>query len=469
MELSNLIFEKDIIAYLIENPSHTRDIAQVLTPHVFTNDTLQLSYICCIELFEFKGTFGRSDLFRSLKSKGIEKEANQILTITSDGIIDIQQTMNTLNEMYHKRKLVDTSHKIIDMISAGIDSEGIYYSIEEMINKSDSENFFNQEVLDSSKIFDEVIEDYTEYVGKEKISGVTTGSRGLDYVTGGWKEGLAVIGARPSMGKTIVGLDFAKQSAKSGVPTLYVSLEMNSKDLFQRLISSECPEFSYTDLMNYRMSREDIDKIQNSKAKELKDLPLYIYDSDNRDVNYIVNLITTQARRNKVRMVVIDYLQLMKDSLIKDQSDFAQVSSISNKIQKLTRKLNIPIIALSQLSRNVEGRADKRPMLSDIRSSGNIEQDASIVIGLHRPSYYTEDTEYSELSDDEKHLLEFVVLKNRNGQTGTTKRYVDVKTNRVSDTYDLYEFGNEPYKVVFSDSKINEIPNEFDTENYEEF
>lgn len=468
MDLTNEIFERDLIAYLIENPSHTEDIAKVLTPHVFTQEVLQVAYIACIELYEFKGTFGRADLFRALKSKGIESEANQILTINSDGIIEIDKTMSTLNELHHKRKLLQASHDIVDSLSKGIDSEGIYYQIEEMISKNDNENFFNQEVIDSSKVFDEVIQDYEEYVGKEKISGVTTGSRALDYVTGGWKEGLVVIGARPSMGKTIVGLDLAKQSSKAGVPTLYVSLEMNGKDLFQRLISSEVPEFAYTDLMNYRMKREDIDRIKTKASKGLKELPLFIYDSDNRDVNYIVNLITTQVRRNKVGFVVIDYLQLMKDSLIRDQSDFAQVSSISNKVQKLTRKLGIPIVALSQLSRNVEGRADKRPMLADIRSSGNIEQDASIVIGLHRPAYYQDDTEYSELSEDEKHLIEFVVLKNRNGQTGTTKRYIDIKTNRVSDTYDLYSFERMP-SIDYKDSVINKINSTFDTETYEEF
>lgn len=468
MELDNVFLERDIISYILENPSHTEDIAKVLTPHVFTDSTLQLSYIACIELYEFKGVFGRSDLFRALKSKGVDKEANQILTIATDGIIDIQATMDRVNELYHRRKLLDASHKVIELLSSGQNSEGIYYTLEELITKNNEENFFNTEVVDSSKVFDNVIQDYEEFVGKEKISGVTTGSRTLDYATGGWKEGLIVIGARPSMGKTIVGLDLAKQSAKSGMPTLYISLEMNSKDLFQRLISSEVPEFSYTDLMNYRMTREDIDRIKESTAKGLKELPLYIYDSDNRDVNYLVNLITTQTRRNKIKMVVIDYLQLMKDSLIKDQSDFAQVSSISNKVQKLTRKLGLPIVALSQLSRNVESRGDKRPMLADIRSSGNIEQDASIVIGLHRPSYYQDDIDYEQMSDEEKHLLEFVVLKNRNGQTGITKRYVDVKTNRISDVYDLYDFDRLP-RIDYKDSKINEIPNGFDSETYEEF
>lgn len=466
MELIDLFAEKDVVAYVLENPSSLPDTKKIIKEVVFSNDHLKQIYLACVELYEQQNTFTRSEVFRLLKSKNQEEVGKDMLKIRVEGFLELEPTLEKLNDLFHKRRILETSHSLTDMIAEGKDAGEIYLRLSNLLEKVESDNIYDADVFDSSELFDEVLEDYDKYVGNEKISGVTTGSRSLDYITGGWKEGLIVIGARPSMGKTIVGLDIAKQSAKSGIPTFFVSLEMNGKDLFQRLISSEMPEFAYSDLMNYRIAREDIDRIKVSKAKSLKELPLFIYDSDNRDVNFLMGIITAQVRKNKIGLIVIDYLQLMRDSQIKDQSDFAQVSNISNKIQKLTRRLNIPIVALSQLSRQVEGRADKRPMLADIRSSGNIEQDASIVIGLHRPAYYQDDEEYNSLTEEEKHLLEYIILKNRNGQTGLTKRYVDVKTNRVSDTFDLYKFEDTPFKVDFKNSKINQIPNEFDSEDY---
>lgn len=469
MELIDIYAEKDIVAYLLENPSSLPDIKKSLRPQALSNETLKHAYLSCIELYEQKDTFTRAEVFRDLKSKNLEADGKEILKIRVDGILNTDEVVNRLNDLLHKRRLLDTSHQVTDMIAENVDAGSIYMKLAILMEGMEAESIYDVDILSSDEIFERVIKNYEECVGNEKISGVTSGSRLLDYATGGWKEGLVVIGARPSMGKTIVGLDVAKVSAKAGTPTLYISLEMNSIDLYQRLISSEVPQFTYSDLMNYRMNREDIERIKQSKARMLKELPLFIYDSDNRDVNFIANIITAQVRRNKVGLVVIDYLQLMRDSQIKDQSDFAQVSSISNKIQKLTRKLNIPIIALSQLSRNVEGRGDKRPMLADIRSSGNIEQDASIVIGLHRPAYYHDDDSYETLSEDDKHLLEYIILKNRNGQTGITRRYVDVKTNRVSDSFDLYKFEDKPFEIQYKNSKINEIDNGFESEEYEPF
>jgi replicative DNA helicase len=141
------------------------------------------------------------------------------------------------------------------------------------------------------------------------------------------------------------------------------------------------------------------------------------------------------------------------------------VSSVSNKIQKLTRKLNIPIIVLSQLSRTIESRGDKRPSLSDLRSSGNIEQDASIVIGLFRPDYYAiaEARASNQPEPEMTHILDYVILKNRNGRTGSAERYCDIMTNRVNDDKEmLFRFAQPD--IIYKDSKINELPNNFEKE-----
>jgi hypothetical protein len=148
---------------------------------------------------------------------------------------------------------------------------------------------------------------------------------------------------------------------------------------------------------------------------------------------------------------------------MRGQDDFTQVSSVSNKIQKLTRKLNIPIICLSQLSRGAEGRSDKRPQLSDIRSSGNIEQDASVVIGLYRPYYYAQaEARANNLpAPQNDYTLEFILLKNRDGMTGGVLRYCDVTTNRVTDEQDeLFRFtAMEP---AYKNSVISKMEVDFD-------
>ncbi|KAF2379334.1 hypothetical protein BSN82_17130, partial [Acinetobacter baylyi] len=120
---------------------------------------------------------------------------------------------------------------------------------------------------------------------------------------------------------------------------------------------------SSADIKANRITQEDVQKIRRSNARELKALPIFFYDSDNRDINYLSMVLTTECRKNKIDIVVIDYMQLIRDNQMRGQDDFSQVSSVSNKIQKLTRKLNIPIICLSQLSRGAEGRSDKRPQL----------------------------------------------------------------------------------------------------------
>jgi replicative DNA helicase len=334
--------------------------------------------------------------------------------------------------------------------------------IEQGVTKIEK-NFVSTEVFSLGDVYDNVMDKLELNAGNVKFSGIDTGSRKLNYALGGWQEGMIVIAARPSMGKTIVGLDFAKASAKAGKRVLFLSLEMPKESLMYRYISSEAPEYKYSDIKANRITQEDVKKIRVSNARELKSLPIFFYDSDNRDINYLSMVLTTECRKNKIDIVVIDYMQLIRDNQMRGQDDFSQVSSVSNKIQKLTRKLGIPIVCLSQLSRGAEGRSDKRPQLSDIRSSGNIEQDASVVIGLYRPYYYAQaDARANNLPvPDMDYTLEFIILKNRDGMVGSVIRYCDVTTNRITDEQDeLFRFtAQEP---AYKNSVIASIEPDFD-------
>lgn len=461
--LIDTLLEKDLVAYMLEYPHNTKEISSMLSPEAFTDALFEASYLACIELSQTNGTFTRADIFRLVKSRNKDLEASKILTLRPERSVDYEEACVELSQLLGRRKLNDMALSVFEMIQDGSSVDDIQVVIS---SSSEEINEVNKTtaVVDISRLYDETIESLAMNAGKTKISGVDTGSRQLNYTFGGWQDGnMIVIAARPSAGKTIVGLDFAKKAAIAGSPTLVVSLEMPASHLMYRFISSEASEYKYSDLGAYRVTPEDIDTIRQSDARRLKGLPIYFYDGDNRDINYLSNIITAQVRQHKIKLVVIDYLQLMRDGLIKDMSDFAQVSSISNKIQKLARKLNIPIIVLSQLSRAVEQRNDKRPQLSDIRSSGNVEQDASIVIGLYRPHYYALQEAKANGQPEPTKIdttIEFVVLKNRNGRTGTVYRHCDIMTNRVEDEEtQLMTF--DEMKPLYSNSVLSSVDSDF--------
>jgi len=472
LELFDTLLESDLTSYLVEHPHYTTDAKKIISEEVFADSLNKAVFSACVELSETQNVFTRSDIFRLVKSKKIQGINDvAILSLRPKRMIDLGEVCLELKELYAKRILFNISSNINAMLIDGADVNTIRGVIDAESDTLDSKVDSNNEVVSIASVFDSTISLLEQNAGKAKFSGVDTGSRQLNYSLGGWQAGMIVIAARPSAGKTIVGLDFAKVAGMSGKNVLLLSLEMPKESLMNRFISSEASEFTYADLGAYRLSQDDINKIKDSDATNLKRLPIYFYDSDNRDINYLSSIVISECRKHKIDIVIIDYIQLIRDNQIKDQSDFAQVSSVSTKIQRLTRKLNIPIICLSQLSRTVESRNDKRPQLSDIRSSGNIEQDASIVIGLYRPHYYALTEARANGTPEPTEIdttLEFVILKNRNGMTGSIIRHCDVLTNRVSDSAEeLFRFA-EP-KVIYQDSQINTIPNNFDNTNVAPF
>lgn len=463
--IQDLLLEEDFISYLLENSHQVADAIKVTNQHSFTDALFSASYSACVELFNDGKVFNRYDVFRLLKSK--EKElgidSSQVLSLLPKRSVDVFQVGTELKELFNKRTAFELSHAIQQSIADGNDMSAISSIIENGL-ESLTESESSSEIYSIDGLYDSVMDKMQANAGVTKFSGIDTGSRKLNYALGGWQEGMTVIAARPGMGKTIVGLEHAKYASLSGKRVLFLSLEMPKESLMYRYISSEAHEFKYSDLKANRITQEDVSKIRNSNARMLKQLPIFFYDSDNRDVNYLSSILKAEVRKNKIEMVVIDYLQLIRDNQMKDQSDFTQVSSVSNKVQKLSRSLKIPIIALSQLSRSIEGRTNRTPMLSDLRSSGNIEQDAIVVIGLYRDDYY----KYNDAKTNGQavapmdNTLKYNILKNRDGEVGDIVRYVDVRTNRVADTEDeLFRFENPV--VEFQTSALNTMENNFDT------
>jgi replicative DNA helicase len=252
------------------------------------------------------------------------------------------------------------------------------------------------------------------YTTGADVTGVPSGFRDLDGITAGFQAGnLVVLAARPSMGKSALGLSIASHVAvREQLPCAFFSLEMSRQEIAQRLMCMEGKVDSHK-IRTGKLSKEDWPRLAKACAT-LESIPLYVDDTPALSLLELRSRAQTVKRREpRLALIVVDYLQLMTvgGSV---ESRLQEVSTISRGLKEIARDLATPVLALSQLSRAVEQRTDKRPMLSDLRESGGIEQDADVVMFIYRDDYYNKDS-------DQEGLAEVHVAKHRNGPTDTVK------------------------------------------------
>ncbi len=251
------------------------------------------------------------------------------------------------------------------------------------------------------------------------LSGLSSGFRDLDKYTSGWQNSdLIIIAARPAMGKTAFVLSMALNIAKMNNPIAVFSLEMSNLQLVNRLISNAC-ELGGEKIKSGNLSQLEWNQLL-TRMQTLQGLPLYVDDTSSLSIMELRSKARRLVREHGVRMIIIDYLQLMTAGGLKLGSREQEVSTISRSLKQLAKELDIPIVALSQLNRKLEdrGNKDKRPQLSDLRESGAIEQDADIVCFIHRPEYYSHSTTDEE-GNDIRGKAEFILAKHRSGSVGT--------------------------------------------------
>ncbi len=309
------------------------------------------------------------------------------LTLTND-------SKNPLNDVY---ELLTKTEKILGELQNGI-----------IKKKSESIGVLKTEVL----------QDIERVLQTGIASGVPTSIHRLNLQTNGWqKSDLVILAGRPAMGKTSVAIDFCLHPALNGTPAAFFSLEMSSHQLASRILSV-ISQLNVQDIVNKTMNFETLKSLTNL-SQPLNDTPLYIDDTPSLSLFELKTKARRLVKEKQVELIVIDYLQLMRgDNKNREQ----EISEISRGLKALAKELNIPIIALSQLSRKCEERADKKPMLSDLRESGAIEQDADMVIFCHRPEYYgLNDYELGGEIISAEQLFIFILAKFRNGQTGEIK------------------------------------------------
>ena len=257
------------------------------------------------------------------------------------------------------------------------------------------------------------------YSNPSGMTGISTGYTDLDEKTSGWQNSdLVIIAGRPAMGKTAFALSLAKNIAiDNRIPVAFFSLEMSNVQLVNRLISNVC-EISGKKILNGQLDDEEMKRL-DARLRRLQGAPLYVDDTPGMSIFELRTKARRLVREKGVRIIMIDYLQLMNANGARFGSRQEEVSTISRSLKGLAKELDIPILALSQLNRGVEGREGnegKRPMLSDLRESGAIEQDADMVCFVHRPEYYR--IFQDEHGNDLHGMAQIIIAKHRKGATG---------------------------------------------------
>ena len=307
-------------------------------------------------------------------------------------------------------EIIETAYKdstdVFDLLD---EAESKLYDVTQGNIKKSSETAQNL-VLEAKKR----IEDISK---REGLSGVSTGFEKLDKLTSGWQPSdLIIIAARPGMGKTALTLSMARNMAVTKeIPVAFFSLEMSSVQLITRLISSETG-LSSEKLRTGKLADHEWQQL-NVKVTDLEKAPLYIDDTPSLSIFDLRAKARRLSSQHGIKLIIVDYLQLMTaGSSSKAGNREQEISTISRNLKALAKELDIPVIALSQLSRAVETRGGtKRPMLSDLRESGAIEQDADIVSFIYRPEYYNIDEWDDEERTPSQGQAEFIVAKHRNG------------------------------------------------------
>lgn len=421
--------EQSILGAVLIKSSVLSTVLDKINPDYFYNQQHKEIFEVLLSLF----TSGRKADIITVAHATVQEnifessqEANEYLAALMNkvpSISNVESYCDILAEKYYARSLLDVANNLIDNITNGS------YNSQDLLDSAEQSIFDirqGKDVKGLTHIKNVIYESYehlSKITGpdKDKYLGARTGFHYLDAITTGLnKSDLILIGARPAMGKTAFALNIATNVAKkSGKDVAVFSLEMSKEQLATRMLSTEALVDS-NKLRSGLLNSDDWIRLASS-AERLCRISMYIDDT----AGITVPQLKAKLRRMKnLGLVVIDYLQLMT-SAIKSDNRVVIISEITRQLKIMAKELDVPVILLSQLSRESEKRNDKRPMLSDLRESGSIEQDADIVLFLYRDAYYNDESE-------EKNISECIIAKNRHGETGTVKLGWDGQYTRFS-------------------------------------
>ncbi|RNC87430.1 MAG: replicative DNA helicase [Allomuricauda sp.] len=414
--------EEVVLGAMMIDKKGVDEVIDILHPDVFYKDAHRFIYEAIFKLFETSEPVDLLTVSSQLKKDGkLEAVGGDFylikLTQKVASSAHIEFHARIILQKYIQRSLIKISNEIIedaydessDVFDLLDNAEAKLYEVTQGNLKRSVESAQNLVIQAKKKI--------EEIANKEGLSGIPSGFDKVDKLTSGWQPSdLIIIAARPGMGKTALVLSMARNIAvNSEVPVAFFSLEMSSVQLITRLISSETG-LSSEKLRTGRLEKHEWEQL-NVKVKALEKAPLFIDDTPSLSIFDLRAKARRLASQHKIKLIIVDYLQLMTSGASQKGGNREQeISTISRNLKALAKELDVPVIALSQLSRAVETRGgSKRPILSDLRESGAIEQDADIVSFIYRPEYYKIDEWDDEERTPTQGQAEFIVAKHRNG------------------------------------------------------
>jgi replicative DNA helicase len=399
------------------------------------------------------------DLFKTIKTYYLEDTPIDVLVAYNalknkykKSVVQISEMVSTsttteLNAKTHAilllekklaRKLLKSTEIIKKEIESGNPIDEVIYKAEELIFEIATKFDVKKEITLSQSV-NEVVKDLEEVLKGNSEIFIKTGLIDFDNLAGGLKPGeLIVLGARPSMGKTSLAVSMIKNISITH-PVLFFTLEMSHKSITTKLLSFKTGITAFR-LLTGKYPKEDKIRIGKS-AIELMNLKLLIDDNPVLNIYELKSKAKKIKLRDDIKLIVIDYLQLIR---AKADTREREIALISSELKSLAKQLDIPILCLSQLNRSLETRADKRPTLADLRESGAIEQDADLVLFLYRDEYYGVDVD--DNGNSTKGIAELIVAKNRNGAVGKVKLHFNSETtdfNNLAENNQLETYYND--------------------------
>jgi len=421
--------EQSVLGAIISDPSVLSDVLELIKPEYFYNDQhkalfsimLQMNSMSLpVDIVTVLNEAEKQHIFESAaEGRRYLAEIGNMLPSTAN----IESYCKIVADKYFLRSLSYVARTILEEVQSGEQNAQLLLDSAEQKIYDIRQGRDVRGLVPLSEAIAEAYDRLGKISGpnKDKYVGARTGFALLDSITSGLnKSDLIIIAARPGMGKTSFAMNIATNVARRAEKEVVTfNLEMSKEQLATRILSTEALVESNT-LRNGRISGDDWVKLATS-AGYLSSLPLYIDDT----ASMTVQQMKAKLRRTKnLGLVIIDYLQLMESTSHSDNR-VTVISEITRQLKVMAKELNVPVILLSQLSRAVESRTDKRPMLSDLRESGSIEQDADIVLFLYREAYYNKESQRQNIS-------ECIVAKNRHGETGTVELIWDGQYTRFS-------------------------------------
>jgi replicative DNA helicase len=427
----NFLAEKMILSCLLINSEGIEITLRTIVVDVFYFKNHQEIYKAIIFMYKNNLPIDILTLITFLQDNGLLQKVGGLKVLIEllsqiPNLVYLEEYLRLVKDKFIRRSLIKLGYEIMNSgYITNIPLENILNDLENKLLNLTNE-IKPQKIFSSAELLNDIFFELKTKSLDSNLSGISSGFYDLDSLTQGFqKSDLIILAGRPSMGKTALSLSIASNIIKnSKLPVLFFSLEMSKEQIMYRLLAMET-NINHMRLKSGKLTKNDWLKL-NKMIKILAKFPLFIDDTFDLSIQDIRSKIKTIIfERNQIGLVIIDYIQLMQNSKVKIENRVQELSQITRSLKTLAREFNIPIIGLSQLSRNVENRIDKKPILSDLRESGSIEQDADLVLMLHQNKSIISKPINLRENNQNIQIIELIIAKHRNGPIGTIKLKFD--------------------------------------------